>query len=162
MVSLRNINAILIFREENLKITHLSVGEFVRQHDPDFIDGNSISVFDNNNIAPERFGHQSKISIKSFVDNQSYVYYTGTEQEPFYTDIMGKHEWLPNGNLLVTESMRGRAFEIDDQGNIVWEYVNIVDNGIIGIVEEVHRLPGEFDNDFFEQAMRNCGNAQTE
>ena len=40
MVSLRNINAIVIFSEKDEKVKYACVGEFVRQHDPDFIDGN--------------------------------------------------------------------------------------------------------------------------
>ncbi len=156
MVSLRNINTILIFREEDLKVTQISTGSFVRQHDPDFIDGNTISVFDNYNIAPEDYGQQSRIWIKSFADGQQSIYYTGSEQQPFYTDIVGNHQWLPNGNLLITESVKGRAFEIDPQGHIVWEYVNIVDDGIAGIIDEVRRLPEQFTEDYFAQITNQC------
>jgi len=69
---------------------------------------------------------------------------------------MGKHEWLPNGNLLITEARKGRAFEIDPQGNIVWEFVNIVDNGYVGIVQEVHRLPATYTEDTFNQLTQIC------
>jgi hypothetical protein len=156
MLSLRNINTILIFREEDLKVTQVSTGAFVRQHDPDFIDGNTISVFDNYNIAPEDFGHHSRILIRSFADGQQYIHYTGTEEQPFYTAVMGNHQWLPNGNLLITESDKGRAFEIDPQGNIVWEYINIVDEGYTGIVEDVQRLPDFFTEDYFSQITKAC------
>jgi hypothetical protein len=54
---------------------------------------------------------------------------------------MGKHQWLPNGNLLISESMRGRAFEIDRDGRVVWEYLNVVEDGYAGVLEEVQRLP---------------------
>ncbi|MCP4267040.1 MAG: hypothetical protein GY931_04645 [Maribacter sp.] len=154
MVSLRNINTILIFSEKDQKIKYISIGEFVRQHDPDFIDGNTISVFDNNNIAPKNYGHQSRIVIKSFKDNQSHVYYTGSKKNRFYTEIMGKHQWLSNGNMLISESMKGRAFEIDKNGNTVWEYVNIVDKGYIGILEEAKRLPNKYSKDFFERSIQ--------
>ncbi len=157
MLSLRNINTVLVFSEADRKIKHISVGEFVRQHDPDFIDGNTISVFDNYNIAPDDYGHQSKIYIKSFKDNDKYVYYTGNKDKRFYTDLMGKHQWLPNGNLLITESAKGRAFEIDEHGNIVWEYFNIIEEGYVGVVEEVTRLPHRYNKAFFEQQLQKCG-----
>ena len=157
MISLRNINTILVFREEGLKVTNISTGTFVRQHDPDFIDGNTISLFDNYNIAPEEFGHQSRIMIESFADGNRSVHFTGSEEKPFYTDIMGKHQWLPNGNLLITESMKGRAFEIDPQGVIVWEYINIVDEGIAGMVDEVQRLPERFTEEYIHQLIARCG-----
>lgn len=156
MVSLRNINTLFVFNPNNRQITYLSIGEFVRQHDPDFIDGNTISIFDNNNLAPADSGVQSKIIIQSLPDDEPYIYYTGSEEHPFFTDIMGKHEWLPNGNMIITESRNGRAFEIDSEGTIVWEYINILDNGFVGIVEELHRLSAEFDRPFFEQKSQQC------
>ena len=154
MISLRNINTVLVFRNEDRVITYLSIGEFVRQHDPDFLDGYRISVFDNQNIAPSSYGYQSRIIIKSFLDNQSSIYFTGDEEMPFYTNIMGKHQWLPNGNLLITESQRGRAFEIDPQGRIVWEFV--MGDGKYWIVEEVQRVSANFTREFFEQARQEC------
>jgi hypothetical protein len=155
MVSLRNINTVLIFRESDHKITHISVGQSVRQHDPDFIDGNTISIFDNNNITPKEYG-QSRILIKSFADDRSYTYYIGDEENPFFTSVLGKHQWLPNGNLLITESMKGRAFEIDKNGNIVWEFINLVGNGYVGVVEEAHRLPTKYSRDFFYEMLQEC------
>ena len=77
-------------------------------------------------------------------------------REPFFTSIMGKHQWLPNGNMLFTESMNGRAFEIDQEGEIVWEFFNIVDDGYIGLVEEVSRLPVEFTEAFFAEQTAAC------
>jgi hypothetical protein len=136
----------------------LIIGEFVRQHDPDFLDGSSISVFDNNNIAPVGSGASSRIAIKSFVDDSTYTYFKGSDAIPFYSPIMGKHQWLPNGNLLITEGANGRAFEIDPNGNIVWEYVNMVNNKYAGIMEEVLRLPEYFNERFFVEKRKLCSN----
>ncbi len=94
--------------------------------------------------------------IKSLIDNQTHVYYTGDEKHPFFTNLMGKHEWLPNGNMLITEAIKGRAFEIDKKGNIVWEFVNIVDKGYVGLVEEAHRLSNKYTKEFFEQSVHKC------
>ena len=156
MISLRNINTVLIFREEDLKVTYVSTGTFVRQHDPDFIDGNTISVFDNYNIAPRDYGHNSKIQIMSFADGEHYTYYSGNEEHPFYTSVMGTHEWLPNGNLLITESIKGRVFEIDLQGNIVWEFINLAGDGYAGLVSDLHRLPVLYTEEFFDQLTQRC------
>ncbi|HAL66063.1 MAG TPA: hypothetical protein DCP10_10915 [Bacteroidales bacterium] len=156
MLSLRNINTVLIFREEDLKVTHMFTGMFVRQHDPDFIDGNTISVYDNYRIASDNHGHQSRILIGSFKNGQYDVYYSGDVQQPFYSYIMGKHEWLPNGNLLITESTNGRAFEVNQDGKIVWEYVNLIGDDLAGLVTEVHRLPPLFTEEYFGQLINNC------
>lgn len=156
MVSLRNINTIIVFREDDLEVTYSSTGTFVRQHDPDFIDGNTISVFDNYNIAPEEYGQQSRILIESIATGEHYTYYTGTAEEPFYTDIQGNQQWLPNGNLLITETRKGRAFEIDPEGKIVWEYVNLVGGGKAGIIDYIQRLPDYFTEAYFDQLVNAC------
>jgi hypothetical protein len=36
---------------------------------------------------------------------------------------MGSAQRLPNGNTLVTESAFGRIFEVDQTGQVRWEYV---------------------------------------
>lgn len=156
MISLRNINTILVFDQGNKKIKFLSTGGFVRQHDPDFIDGNTVSVFDNNNIGPKSNGQQSRILILSATNNTSFVYYTGNKEHRFYTDIMGKHQWLPNGNLLITESTSGRAFEINKDRKIVWEFYNKVEPGIVGLMEEVERLPLKYASLFSKE--QDCTN----
>jgi hypothetical protein len=143
MVSLRNINTVFVFNRNDGKIKFISTGRFVRQHDPDFMDGNRFSVFDNNNIAPKAHGQQSRIVIISAPDNTMEVFFEGNARVPFYTTIMGKHQWLPNGNLLITESVEGRAFEINHRGEVVWEYVNYVEQGVAGLLSEVQRLPPE-------------------
>ena len=149
LVSLRNINTVFVFNSESEEIKYISIGQFVRQHDPDFIDGNSFSVFDNNNNnSPER---KSSIVIASAKDNTVKVYFEGTKDKPFFTNVMGKHQWLPNGNLLITESMSGRGFEIDRQGEIVWQYINYVDRGIVGVVGEVQRLSPELTKLFLNR-----------
>jgi hypothetical protein len=156
MISLRNINTILVFRPDNKKIKFLSTGGFVRQHDPDFLDGNTISVFDNNNIGPNSNGHQSRILILSAIENKSFVYYSGNKDHRFYTNIMGKHQWLPNGNLLISEPRNGRAFEINKDGKIVWQFFNEVEPGIVGLMEEVERLPFKYTGLFSKERTKNC------
>jgi hypothetical protein len=141
LVSLRNANTVFVFHRYTDKISYISTGQFVRQHDPDFIDGNTFSVFDNNRAAPEQRHPQSRIAIVSAPDNKVTTFFQGTPKQPFYTPIMGKHQWLPNGNLLITESCEGRAFEINASGKIVWQYINFVGDGMVGLVDEVQRLP---------------------
>jgi hypothetical protein len=150
LISLRNIHTVLVFTAATRKIKHVWTGDFVRQHDPDFFDGDTISVFDNNNVGPEQSGQRSQIVLLSAASRQRTVYYTAHDRAPFYSDIMGKHQWLPNGNLLITESMRGRAFEIDRDGRVVWEYVNLVGAGYAALMEEVQRLPDRMNNVYSE------------
>ena len=148
MVSLRNINAVFIFNSKNDKIKFLSMGQFIRQHDPDFIDGNTFSVFDNNNGGSNP--PKSLIVIVSARENTSKVFFEGSPEQPFYTPFMGAHQWQPNGNLLITESKPGRGFEINQQGEMVWQHVNYVDQDrrTVAIVLGMQRLPVEYNHLF--------------
>lgn len=163
MLSLRNIHTVLVFDPETEEITYRQTGGFVGQHDPDFIDGDRISVFDNAVASGEDAPHESRVVILSGTETENDakpdVYYKGSAEAPFYTEVMGKHQWLQNGNLLLTESTKGRAFELDPEGEIVWEHVNLVDDeGWVGLVDEAQRLPARFDGAFFEeQRSQRCG-----
>ena len=153
LVSLRNINTVFVFNVASEKIKFISIGQFIRQHDPDFIDGNTFSVFDNNNSNANQPGDraQSKILLVSAPENTIKVFFEGNKKNNFFTRVMGKHQWQPNGNLLITDSMSGRGLEIDRQGNVVWEYINFVDRGIVGVVGEVQRLPPKYKQLFSQQ-----------
>ncbi len=146
IVSLRNINTVFVFNRDSEEIKFITTGEFVRQHDPEFIDGNRFSVYDNNFITtwPEDFEFQSRILIFSPPDNTVEVFFKGSRETPFYSGEAGKNQWLPNGNLLITDPWSGRGFEINQEKEIVWEYTNYVDDGYMGMVIEVQRLPYEY------------------
>jgi hypothetical protein len=48
--------------------------------------------------------------------------YRGTADRPFFTKCCGSAHRLPNGNTLITESDNGRAFEVTDDKQLVWEF----------------------------------------
>lgn len=156
LISLRDVNAILVIEEKTLRVKYSSIGKYLRQHDPDFIDGNRFSVFDNNDLGSPGKGKFSRIFIEDARNGEREIVFSGSEEQPFYSQIMGKHQWLDNGNLLISESMSGRAFEITPKGEVVWDYYNLVNKKQVGILEEAERLPEKFDLAFFEAAQLRC------
>lgn len=46
----------------------------------------------------------------------------------FSSNILSSADRLPNGNILICEGNTGEIFEIDNQENIVWKYINPVHN----------------------------------
>jgi len=160
MVSLRNINTILVFDPKTLRVKFRSTGAMLRQHDPDFIDGNTISVYDNNNLTPDDDGVQSRIVRISALDGSVTESYRGRPDAPFYGRILGKHQTLDNGNLLITEATQGRAFEVTADGRLVWEFLNFVGDGMLGYVGEAQRLPVRYDRAFFAEKRAACGAGQ--
>jgi len=160
MVSLRNIHSVIVFDPKSYNLRFIKTGAFVGQHDPDFVDGNTISVFDNHLTYEPGVPQQSRIMMFNASEGTSEVYYQGTESQPFYTFIMGKKQWLQNGNLLMTESTKGRAFEIDRDGEIVWQYLNLVEDGkLAGLISEAQRLPSTFDRSFFDKQRERCASS---
>lgn len=144
MISLRDINSVMVLDAETLDAKYWKTDGIIRQHDPDFIAGDRISIFDNNHRGPNDGPQQSRIIIDDPGPEPSEIYFQGSAEEAFYSRIMGKHQWLPNGDLLITDSMNGRAFQLNPEGDKVWEYVNFAADGQVGIVEEVQRLPDNY------------------
>ena len=70
--------------------------------------------------------------------------FEGSEAAPFYSWQRGKHQLLPNGNLLVTETEHGRVFEAAPDGSLVWERDMGWDADRNMIVTEARRLPPDF------------------
>jgi hypothetical protein len=163
MVSLRNANAILVFNRDTGRVKYANVGSVVRQHDPDFVDGNTISVFDNNNLSAattEEFEGgttlASRILLIDAQTDETRVLFEGTPEQPFFTNIMGKHQWLPNGNVMIAGAREGRAFAVDPKGRIVWEYFNDVGDGLVGLLDDAQRLPESIDASALDGFAQAC------
>jgi hypothetical protein len=144
LVSMRNINTVMVFAPDTGRIKMISIGRFVRQHDARFKDGSTISVFDNN--AVDRFGADgsSRIVEVSAKDGRETVVFEGDAAHPFGTAWMGVHRTLPNGNLLLTETNGGRVFEVTRRGEMVWQYNNFVGPHALAIVQDGQRIPPSF------------------
>jgi hypothetical protein len=55
--------------------------------------------------------------------------YMANPPQDMYSTGLGAIQLLPNGNRLINEGREGRAFEITNSGQIVWEYKNPMKNG---------------------------------
>lgn len=158
MVSLRNINALFVFDPESLKIKFLSIGRTLRQHDPDFLPGDRISVFDNRNLKPSTGPEplSSRILEIDAINGSTKVTLQGHDDSRFFTGIMGVHEHLTNGNILVTSSDEGRVMEFAPDGTIVWRYDNRLSDGRNGRIYTAMLLPEYMNATFFDQGQSSC------
>jgi hypothetical protein len=145
MLSLKNVNTILVVDPQTWRIKWTMTGPFLHQHDPDFMPNGHILLLDNRKTGgTPRLGYSRVIEIDP-VTRQIVWSYQGTDAEPFYTDIRGMEQLLPNGNVLVVEAERGRVFEVARQpaNRIVWEYVNLVRQGFAGVITGAERVAPE-------------------
>ncbi len=158
MVSLRNINTVFVFDPETLEIKFISTGHVLRHHDPDFLPNDVISVFDNRNLVPstEPIPRASRIVEIDARTGASRVALSGEGEDGFFTAIMGVHQRLDNGNILVTSSAEGRALEYLPDGTLAWRYTNIIEGGLIGRVLMAKVLPPEMDEAFFASLKTQC------
>jgi len=116
-----------------------------KQHDSywiedSFIDGGMIMVF--NNQAGNTVDYSAVNIIDPPIDSDGNYIYSGSSYGPsdfhwtyqaavptdFYAENISGARRLPNGNTLICEGPSGKFFEVDYTGNIVWEYVNPVNN----------------------------------
>lgn len=162
LLSLRGRNMLLIVDPDTEEIKWWKVGPWIRQHDPEFVAGGKISVF-NNNIYVNVFmpgGDQinkntPRISNIIEIDPLSLkhrIVYGDKPGQQMLSVIRGKHEVLPYGGLLITEFEGGRAFETNPQGEIVWQYINRYNNNEVAEITEA-RL---YSKDYFTVKNWSC------
>ena len=163
-ISLRNIHTVMVLDGETLKVKLVSTGEVLRQHDIDFLDGNTVSIFDNRHppqVFAERGSQIVEIDGPTGETRVALSGKLGGEGEPFFTHVMGAHQRLSNGNILIAESDAGRALEFTAAGDLVWRYSNrwAKDETKNLRVFGVDVLPPEMDAEFFKEKKALCGNS---
>ena len=158
LISMRTIDTVAILDRNTKVMKWAMTGAFLRQHDPDALPNGNLLIFDNRtdkgqhnqakyHTKPQSFGYSRIIEIDP--RTQKIVWeYTGTEAQPLYTSIQGKQQWLPNGNVLITETEGGRVLEVTrDSNEIVWQFENVVgpgDNAVdLGRITDATRIPLE-------------------
>jgi hypothetical protein len=116
----RNFNVIGVIDAKTSRIKwHWGMGQLERPHMPTLLPDGRVMVFDN---GVKR--HYSRVLIVSPATSKIDWEYKSKPAEAFYSETRGGAEQLPNGNVLITESEKGRIFEITADGQIVWEYWN--------------------------------------
>ncbi|MGD9171703.1 MAG: arylsulfotransferase family protein [Candidatus Thiodiazotropha sp.] len=154
LISIRQMNMLAILDRRTGQIKWHHVGPWIRQHDPDITAQGIIEVFNNNlPVKAERF-HTGGSNIMAFdpYTNDVQIIYPLNNKKVFYTDIMGVQQKLANGNRLITESRAGRVFEIDQQGNTVWEYIEPYDETHSTLIENTIR----YDSEYFTVSDWDC------
>lgn len=154
MISLRNVNLLLVLDPQSRAIKWTMTGPFLRQHDPDFEANGQILVFDNNRDSRTgRVRGGSRVLAIDPVTRAVTPQYGGRPDEFFYTGRMGAQQRLPNGNLLVTVSEAGFVIEVTPAHQIVWSFVNRWSPDSVALIERATRYPESYFN---VSGKRNC------
>jgi hypothetical protein len=120
LVSYHTTNLVFVLDPRTLQIKWWRVGPWDRQHDPDWNAGGFISVFDNN---ARGVGEYSNIVTIDPQTLKSKILIDGSQYQ-FYSVINGMHELTSTGTVMVTSSTQGRIFEVNRDGEVVFDFVN--------------------------------------
>lgn len=129
VVSLYQLNLVFVFDPKTKRVKWHSCMSLVHQHDPDFIGGGRISVFNNNADGTPDGAILGGTQLLAFDTNSPSIeqIYPSPSAKPdherkFYTPVGGKAQLLDGGHWLLTEAVAGRVFEIDREGRTIWEW----------------------------------------
>lgn len=167
MISLRNVNAIFVFDPETLKIKYHSIGQFLRHHDPDFQADGTITLFDNNNLESADDADQQSAELRSRilqidVESNKITTLIGKQDHfPFFTSIMGTHQLLDNGNVLVNSSGQGVVSIYSPEGKVLANYKNNFGNAKVGRIYNAIHLPESWTEAFVSETLKQCQRANS-
>ncbi len=102
------------------------------QHDPTWQDNGNIMVFNNGNEVLRPYSNVLEITASMNADG-SYqlpdispadplIVYQADPPESFFAINTSNAQRLANGHIFINDGPHGRLFEVDTEGNIVWEY----------------------------------------
>jgi hypothetical protein len=122
LISVRNIDLIAIIDPAQDKLLwHWGPGDILMQHHATLLDNGHILLFDNGDSKKRPY---SRVIELDPVTKKISWEYKADPPEEFYSAIRGAAQRLPNGNTLITESDKGRVFEVTKGAEVVWEFYN--------------------------------------
>jgi hypothetical protein len=124
LISARNLNAVFIVDRKTGDIVWKHSDGLDYQHEaqmiPEGVIGAGAIIVFNNGYHDLNAYRRSEIRVIHPLDGRLLWHYSA---QTFYTSVAGSQQVLPNGNLLITSSEGGRAFEITPEGRKVWEWI---------------------------------------
>jgi hypothetical protein len=123
LVSARHLNTLYIIARPGGNIVWRHTRGLDYQHEarmvpPGFPSAGHILVFDNGYNNFERFRRSAILELDPISHSVVWQY----DAPHFFSSTAGTEQALPGGNVLVTSSESGRAFEVTRKGRIVWQW----------------------------------------
>jgi len=140
LISIRELDNIAVIDMDDGIVVWGLEGPWLKQHQPEVLPNGNMLIFDNGGSR-----EQSRILEFNPATLEIVWVYKGDEENTFHSATCGSQQRLPNGNTLISETDRGRAFEVTRGGEIVWEFVSPArageDGSYIASLFEMLRLP---------------------
>jgi hypothetical protein len=121
LVSVRELDCIMMVDVESEEVVWATVGPWRYQHSPQFLDSGRLLIFDN------RGNPRASRAIEYDIETHEVPWsYTDEDSPDFFTRERGMCQRLPNGNTLIVDSEgfpndKGRILEVThDDKKLVW------------------------------------------
>jgi hypothetical protein len=108
-------------------------------HSATYIGKDRFLVFDNGSERAE--GNRSGVVIVDRKTNEIVWEYQAKTSQSFYSFRQGSAQMLPNGNIHITSTHSGHLFEVNEDKEVVWDYVSPVFEGKIKCQAEDGDMP---------------------
>ncbi len=147
LVSLREIDTVAILDPARGKVVWARRGPWSHQHQPTLLPSGRLLLFDNRG-----FHGFSRVVEVDPAGGDLVPVWAGDPPSAFFSEQAGSCQRLANGDTLITESERARAFEVTPEGEVVWEFRSPHRSGVhdelVATLFEVIRYPeGYFQPD---------------
>lgn len=146
LLCVRELDLVCVLDPVTGQMTYGTQGPWRAPHDPTVTE-HGLLLFDNLG----HMGHSRAVEFDMRTGDISWSY-SGDPPAAFSSLFCGAARRLDSGNTLLTESTRGRAFEVTPAGDIVWEYLNPRRAGrrdeLVAAIFEMRRLPADQDLDW--------------
>lgn len=120
LVCFRNVNQIAVLERDTYGVLWAwGEGELEHPHHPTMLPDGHILIFDNG----VRRKYSRVVELDPLAETIVWEYIADPPKS-FFSRRKGSRQRLPNGNTLICESDRGRAFEVTPEGGVVWEWLN--------------------------------------
>lgn len=159
LVCMLNPSLIAAVNIADQKVEWGQTGQWLFPHDPTLLPNGEMLLFDNHGPKWHYMEPMASRVLQFNPMTREVVWeYTGTKEAPFFSYFAGLATPLPNGNILVSETSNGRAFEISREKDIVWEYrtpyrINGEEN-LSAILSQMQRYSKEYVDAWSDAANR--------
>jgi hypothetical protein len=127
-LSLRNQSMLMLYRPSTNKVLWYQQGPWLQQHDVDIVDNHTIAVFDNN-YTLVGFKGTSQIYMYDFQSKKiTTPFKTAFGTLEIFAAQEGLFDLINDNEIFVEDTLSGRLLQFDENGTIIWQYINGASN----------------------------------
>ena len=99
--------------------------ELGHQHDPTLLSNGNVLIFDNGEHR-KAFPKYNYTRVIEYNPRKNRIEWEYKDNPPFafFSAVQGGAQKLPNGNVMICDTLSGRILEVTDKGEKVWEYLS--------------------------------------